>query len=480
MTASISRWAALAGAILLVTAGGQGDAAPGGLGAGGLGGGGPGVGGLGAGGLGPGGAFGGFSGRGLGSQIAPAASGLTNPGNGLGIGRNGPIVAGDLGVDYVGAGQIDNPATLLDLRRERLRTLVQANRRTLEADSAGNPVRRGEVVAMNLSPDLLARAQAAGFRVLRSGQAPALGLSSTVLATPKGKSAQAGLKMLQGLDPSAQFELNPIYEPAGASLGPSTARTLSSRLGALNADAIGMVDGGVAASPCFAGAKIEQRGFTAAGPHPTGHGTAVASLLVGSDGAFQGAARNWRLLVADVYGGQEAAGSAEAVVAALDWMAEQKVKVVNISLVGPPNALLARAVAALEARGVLVVAAVGNDGPAAPPLYPASYPGVVAVTGVDLHNQALPEAGRASHLDFAAPGADMAAALPGRGYGDVRGTSFAAPLVTARLAEAGPVGQGAIAAVASQAVPGKGPVGRGIVCDACRIDPKTVGVKKSR
>ena len=81
-----------------------------------------------------------------------------------------------------------------------------------------------------------------------------------------------------------------------------------------------------------------------------------------------------------------------------------------------------------------IVAAVGNDGPAAPPQYPASYPGVVAVTGVDARGRALPEAGKASHLDFAAPGADMAAALPGQGYAKVRGTSFAAPFATARLA----------------------------------------------
>ena len=70
----------------------------------------------------------------------------------------------------------------------------------------------------------------------------------------------------------------------------------------------------------------------------------------------------------------------------------------------------------------MVVAAVGNDGPAAPPQYPACYDGVIAVTGVDANGKALLEAGRARHLDFAAPGADLAAALPGKGY-----ARFAAP-----------------------------------------------------
>ena len=56
---------------------------------------------------------------------------------------------------------------------------------------------------------------------------------------------------------------------------------------------------------------------------------------------------------------------------------------INVSLVGPRNALLERVVASLVSRGHLIVAAVGNDGPAAPPLYPAAYDGVVGVTAVD-------------------------------------------------------------------------------------------------
>ena len=177
-------------------------------------------------------------------------------------------------------------------------------------------------------------------------------------------------------------------------------------------------------------------------------------------------------MVADVFGGNRAAGSAETVVRALSWAVASHPSVINISLVGPDNRLLARAIEAVERRGIAVVAAVGNDGPAAPLQYPASYPGVVSVTAVDARDRALPEAGRAAHLDFAAPGADLAAALPGGGYGRVRGTSFAAPLVAARLALASTV-----ARLAAEASPGKGRIGRGIICRACRIDPRLVGAK---
>src|SRR3546814_16350022 len=71
---------------------------------------------------------------------------------------------------------------------------------------------------------------------------------------------------------------------------------------------------------------------------------------------------------------------------------------------------LAAAVTRAQQRGILIVAAVGNNGPAAPHAYPASYRGVLAVTCVDAKDRLLPEAGRALHVDFAAPGDDVLAA----------------------------------------------------------------------
>jgi len=361
------------------------------------------------------------------------------------------------------------PATLLDLRRLRLQQLIRTNRAQLEPDSAGLPIRRGIVVVVDPAADSLARAVGAGFRIVADDRDPGLGLRSVQLAVPAGMSARDGLKRLRRAAPELQADFDPIFEPAGGALAPVAAALAAG--GAGTGARIGMIDGGVASHPSLAGARIEQNGF-AGPPQPTGHGTAVASLLVGSDGPFAGAARGASLLVADVYGGNRAAGSATAVVKALGWLAARRAQVINVSLVGPPNALLARAIDRVQARGIRIVAAVGNDGPAAPPQYPASYPGVVAVTGVDAGGRALIEAGKASHLDFGAPGADMAAALPGKGYSRVRGTSFAAPLAAARLMIAGSPEH-----LAAEARPGKGKVGRGIVCGACRIDPRTVGAR---
>jgi hypothetical protein len=362
---------------------------------------------------------------------------------------------------------------LLELRKMRLNRLIRDNRQFLEADDKGDPVRRGVLVAANPDPVSLQLASAAGFRVMRRDSEPELGLSTAELSVPNGLPATKALRLLHKVAPSLNADYDPVYQPAGGGLRPIAAPLASSVTATSGAfgRTIGMVDGGVASHPSLAGAHIEQNGFAGA-PKPTGHGTAVASLLVGEQGPFRGAATGAQLYVADVYGGSQAAGSATAIVRALGWLAAHHAQVITISLVGPANALVQRAMQAVQARGIQVVAAVGNDGPAAPPQYPASYPGVIAVTGVDAHGRALLEAGRASHLDFAAPGADMAAALPGHGFARVRGTSFAAPLAAARL-----LVDGSVARLASEARPGKGRIGRGIVCDQCRVDPRIVGAR---
>jgi len=146
---------------------------------------------------------------------------------------------------------------------------------------------------------------------------------------------------------------------------------------------------------------------------------------------------------------------------------------------------LQRVIAHAVAQGVLIVAAAGNDGPAAPPLYPAAWPGVVGVGAVDGRLRLLPEGARGPQVMFVAPGADMAAAAAGtRAFAPVRGTSFAAPLVAGLLAasyqQASPAGaREAIARLAATArplaagTPADG-FGRGLVGEALRTAPEAV------
>ncbi len=357
----------------------------------------------------------------------------------------------------------------------RLTGLVRRSRGALEADPLGWPVVAGEIVAVDLSDDARREAVESGYRVLREERLEVLDLATTVLAPPRRLSLARAVERLQALDPGAEITFNHVHAPAGAvegSMSSAPAVSAPQRGGAR----LGLIDTGVDAShPALAGSRITQRGF--AGTARIGaHGSAVASLMVGRSGAFSGGAPGADLLVADIYGGQAAGGASTTLAQALAWMVEQRATVVNVSLVGPRNGLVERAVARAQAEGVTVVAAVGNDGPAAPPLYPAAYAGVVGVTGVGGRNQILPEAARGAHVDFAAPGADMAAAGSGGGWTTVRGTSFAAPIVAGLLSTRGET------ALAGQATDlgarGRDPVyGAGLVGTTARVAPSAVGAR---
>ena len=367
----------------------------------------------------------------------------------------------------------------------RVRGLIRQSGGALEADPLGWPVVRAEIVAVAPSPASRRIALEAGFTVLREDRLDELDLAVVVLAPPRGLSLRRAIEHLRDLDPDAAWEFNHVYSPAGTTeAGPPSPVPAAPPPGpAQGGDVrVGLIDTGVdARHPALEGAAIRQQGF-AGEARPGAHGTAVASLLAGRSGAFSGAAPGAALFVADVYGGSPSGGASTGVAQALAWMVRNDVPVVNVSLVGPRNALVEAAVRRASARGVLIVAAAGNDGPAAPPLYPASYPDVVGVVGVNARGRALPEAARGPQVDFSAPGADMAAAGAGQGYVSVRGASFAAPLVAGLLARQRGTGDRAVRALAARArdlgARGPDPVyGRGLVAADLRVPPSAVGAR---
>jgi subtilisin family serine protease len=183
---------------------------------------------------------------------------------------------------------------------------------------------------------------------------------------------------------------------------------------------------------------------------PTAHGTAVASLLVGEDRDFHGALPGAKLYAADAFAGSPTGGSAGDIARAIAWLVDEDVPVINISITGPKNALLEAAVRAALERGHVIVAAVGNDGPAAPVKYPAAYDGVIAVTAVDERGRIQLDANRGPAVAFAAPGVNVRAAQLADEYATITGTSFASPIVAARFAELMPQASTERAAVARE------------------------------
>lgn len=355
-------------------------------------------------------------------------------------------------------GVLQGATALASARTERLTAFVRDNRPVVEFDDADQPARAHEVLLLDPDPAALTRAAASGYRLIEEGDLDGLGVRYARLAAPPGASLASATRQLRRLLPGKEISADQIHFPGGTAsttLSGGTPGNPSPPRGGT----VGVIDGGAIPGPRIAA----QAGFADGAPRPDAHAQAIVSLLGGAGTA--------RVYVADVYGADRAGGNALAIARALGWMAGHGVPVVSISLVGPANPLLARAIGAARARGMIVTAAVGNDGAAAPPAFPASYPGVVAVTGVDGRGRVLFEAGRASHLDYAAPGADITAiGLDGRAR-KLRGTSFAAPLVAARIAALGRAGEAPAAKLArtdAEAVNKSKRTGRGVLCARCR------------
>ncbi|GFE75094.1 S8 family serine peptidase [Novosphingobium sp. TCA1] len=342
-------------------------------------------------------------------------------------------------------------------RIERLRGFVADRHGSVDWDERHEPARAGELLLLDPDGDSIALAASRGFALIEQGEIAELGVAYARLATPRGKPLARAIADLRRALPGREITADQLHFPSGAASGDRASGAAAGTLP--RGGTVGVIDGGVAGSDRLAA----QGAFAVGAPKASDHASAIASLLKGAGTA--------RIFAADVYGTDPAGGSALAIARALGWMAAQRVPVVSISLVGPANPLLARSVASARTRGIVVVAAVGNDGAASPPAYPASYPGVVAVTGVDARGRVLIEAGKAAHLDYAAPGADMTALVPGKGRIGLRGTSFAAPLAAARIAARTAPGRDTAAvlrAADAEALSPSRRTGRGVLCMACR------------
>jgi hypothetical protein len=263
------------------------------------------------------------------------------------------------------------------------------------------------------------------------------------LRPPARMQDRRALALARSLVPGAVFDLSHLYGTSqGAAAAPAVYAPdlvrFAPRRSCGSGVRVGMVDGAVADHPLLRGARITRKSF-AEGSGSAAHGTAVASVMVGRDPAGRVLLGNASLFAAAVFAREGGETSADAidVAAALDWLSGQRVGVVNLSIAGPENAILAQMVARAADAGMILVAAAGNGGAGGKPRYPAAYPQVIAVSAVDRRGRPYRSTTRGPHIDIAAPGVDIWAADTRGGSGALwSGTSFAAPFVTVELAAA--------------------------------------------
>lgn len=380
-----------------------------------------------------------------------------------GVIGNAPDTLGDT-LDTAGRFTARKAQRLLQIRDQMLARLLRRHGDVIERDAAGDLARRGELLTIDASAAQLAPLEQAGFRILDRERIEGMDFEVIRLGVPEGLSLAQAQALAARLSPELVLSADHLHFEAGAPVTVPMASLSAMSLAAIQAAPISVPVGIIDGAPGKAVSVAATKGFARGAPLASDHGSAVASLL--------SAVGVKTLRVADVYGQDPAGGNALAISKALGWLSASGCKVVTISLVGPRNPLVERAVEVARARGVIVVAAVGNDGPAAPPAYPASYDGVLAITGADRKGRALIEAGRALHVDYAAPGAQVFA-LDAKGRGRLwRGTSFAAPLAAARVAAVLPSEQRWRVKLDAEArdLGAKGVdeiFGRGLLCGGC-------------
>jgi hypothetical protein len=198
---------------------------------------------------------------------------------------------------------------------------------------------------------------------------------------------------------------------------------------------IAVLDTGVTSHSTFAGGLQSLNFVPLPGDAATqnGHGTAVASLIAGSDVQAPGVAPAATLLSVRIAGDDGISDSfllAQGILAALD----QGASLINISMgfFGDDPLVRAAVQRALDA-GVLVIAPTGNNG-IGQVSYPAAYDGVIAVGGVDGLGNHLDFSNTGSEVDIAAPGYGVYAAWTGNQTAIASGTSFSAPIITGSIA----------------------------------------------
>lgn len=304
-----------------------------------------------------------------------------------------------------------------------------------DTDVAGQLIEKNVLVLL-LNDEELQLLAYGGFDIISQRTLSSMGLTMVTLRDPRGFALSQTAGNLRQAFPDGAVDYNHIYQLADDDAADASNESTGENSGVSGNGPslrIGMIDSAIAIEHFSLGdSDVRTADFVSLdGTRPVGHGTAVASLIARSSG------NRAQILAASVFfqAPNHAPGaSTESLIAALDWLSSENVDVINMSLSGPSNALLERALLELAKAGPPVVAAVGNNGPSGEPLYPAAYDKVIGVTATDRDKKIYRYANRGPHVDFAALGVNVKVADAGGGWRVESGTSMASPIIAVVVA----------------------------------------------
>src|SRR6185437_4359466 len=199
---------------------------------------------------------------------------------------------------------------------------------------------------------------------------------------------------------------------------------------------VAVIDSEVEAShPDLAGSikkKFDARGGAGS---PQSHGTAMAGAIA-AHGKLLGIAPGAAIVAARAFDDSrgEAKGTSFAIYKSLQWAADSRAGVVNMSFVGPFDPGLSRMLASAGSQGIVLIAAGGHGGPDSGPQYPASDANVIAIAATDGKDGLFPLDNRNPYIVLAAPGVDILSLAPDHAYQESTGSSIAAAQVSGIVA----------------------------------------------
>ncbi|MEU7806160.1 MULTISPECIES: type VII secretion-associated serine protease mycosin [unclassified Micromonospora] len=172
-----------------------------------------------------------------------------------------------------------------------------------------------------------------------------------------------------------------------------------------------------------------------------GHGTMVAGIIAGREGTgspYTGIAPEARILPLRVLAENKENFDPDVpgeIGKAIRWAVDNDADVINLSLVTLDDPALKSAVQYALDKDVVVVASAGNrqENREDRPAYPAAYPGVIAVAGLDEQGGHVGSSVSGDYVDIAGPGLNIVGPAPqGSGYRaePQGGTSFATAYVS--------------------------------------------------
>lgn len=289
--------------------------------------------------------------------------------------------------------------------------------------------------------------------VVDSWPMPLIGVDCIILEIRDGRAVDAVVKELSGLpgvswsQPLNEFEMlgerpRAIAPPASVTYNdrlfraqPAASLWHLARLHAVTTGrgvTIAIVDSRVdTAHPDLAGRIAGSVDFVPGRPLAERHGTGVAGIIAARPNnalGIAGIAPDARIMALRACWEKPGAGATVcdtlSLARALTYAIERGAGVVNLSLTGPRDLLLARLIQQATARGAVVVAAIDEARPGAS--FPAFLPGVVSVGDERLSDRL--------HTAYIAPGQGVLTTQPEGKWDLVSGSSYAAAHVSGLVA----------------------------------------------